>query len=87
MITKMALKTNKPIPKTGKERTDNNMESLQSNDKFFNDQAIYMWVYSKGLLIGTNNQKSRSFINEQTDNEWTGNRDSFNKTNFTKKDN
>ncbi|HMQ78208.1 MAG TPA: hypothetical protein PKE39_04880 [Ignavibacteria bacterium] len=63
------------------------MESVQSNDKFFNDQAMYMWVYSKGLLISTNNHVSRSFINEPADNERTGKQESFNKTNFTKKDN
>ena len=78
MTTKTALKTNNLIPKTGKERTDNNMESVQSIDKFFNDQAMYMWVYSKGLLISTNNRLSRSFINEPADNEWTGSQESFN---------
>ncbi len=87
MITKTALKTDNLIPKTGKERTDNNMESVKSIDKFFNDQAMYMWVYSKGLLISTNNRVSRSFINEPVDNEWTDNQNTFNKTNFTIADN
>lgn len=38
------------------------MNIVKWDDKFFNESVTYIWVYSKGLLISTNNRKSKSFI-------------------------
>jgi len=56
------LQTNNQIPETGKESRDKKMNIVKWDDKFFNQSVTYIWVYSKGLLVSTNNRKSRSFI-------------------------
>lgn len=38
------------------------MNLIKRDDKLFDQSVMHIWVYSKGLLISTNNSKSRSFI-------------------------
>lgn len=76
MITKMVLQTEKQSQEEVIKRKANNMNSIKWSDKFLSDPAVYMWVYSKGLLISTNNRKSRSYINAAGNNEWNADQDS-----------
>ena len=58
----MALQINNQKPETGKENRGKKMNISKWDDKFFDESLTYIWVYSKGLLVSTNNRKSRSFI-------------------------
>lgn len=58
----MALQINNQKTETGKENRGKKMNISKWDDKFFDESLTYIWVYSKGLLVSTNNRKSRSFI-------------------------
>lgn len=61
-ITKTALLTNRQSSTNMKETGENKMNTVKWDDKFFRESISYIWIYSKGLLVSTNNRKSRSFI-------------------------
>jgi hypothetical protein len=44
-----------------KEMGENKMNIVKWDDKFFSESISYIWIYSKGLLVSTNNRKSREF--------------------------
>lgn len=62
MITKMVSQIDNGKRETEKDRRDNTMNIIKWDDKLFNGSGTYIWVYSKGLLVSTNNRKSRSFL-------------------------
>ena len=38
------------------------MKTLKWDSKLLNESSAHIWVYYNGLLVGTNNTRSRAFI-------------------------
>lgn len=45
-----------------KESRENKMNTVKWDEKFFKESLTHIWVYSRGLLVSTNNRKSRTFM-------------------------
>lgn len=58
----MESQINKHSSSNRKEGRESKMNIIKWNDIFFNESVTYIWVYNNGLLISTNNRKSKSFI-------------------------
>ena len=74
-ITKTELQINKHTSRTDKEIGDKKMNLIKRDDKLFDQSVMHIWVYSKGLLISTNNNRSRSYIQNHNSIEGAGYKD------------
>ena len=74
-ITKTKLQTSNNLSKTGKEIKIKKMNIVMWEDKLFDQSVMHIWVYSKGLLISTNNNRSRSYIQNHNSIEGAGYKD------------
>ena len=74
-ITKTELLINKHTSRTDKEIGDKKMNLIKRDDKLFDQSVMHIWVYSKGLLISTNNNRSRSYIQNHNSIEGAGYKD------------
>jgi hypothetical protein len=81
----MVLQTNNQGSETSKESRENKMNIVKWKDKIYDESVMYIWVYSNGLLISTNNRKSRAFIHKGIPNERPGYQDQYEEINFAKK--
>ena len=74
-ITKTELQINKHTSRTDKEIKIKKMNIVMWEDKLFDQSVMHIWVYSKGLLISTNNNRSRSYIQNHNSIEGAGYKD------------